>query len=225
MTYRERRERKAERLREWADKREGGAAAVFKQGEPYRSDHAFNTQPGHIPERARLIAREDRAHESLAVARAMDSRAANIEAAAVNAIYSDDPDAIERLEEKLVGLEAQRDRIKAINKAARVGKLAEAELTDKEQRDLMNIAQHQSYYDPLHKGYPPYHLTNLGGNITRCKQRLTTLRNPRPVLPRVILLRYAGECSQCGKHLERRTSAHYSKAESTVWCYPECVAA
>lgn len=226
MTYRERRERKAERLREWAGKRESGAAAVFKQGEPYRGDHAFNTQPGHIPERARLIAREDRAHASLAVARSMDSRAANIEAATDNAIYSDDPDAIERLEKKLAGLVAERDRIKAINKAARAGKLDDGsgtiELTDKEGRDLANIARHQPYYDPLHKGYPPYHLTNLGGNITRCRQRLASLRDPRPSLPRVILLRYAGECSKCGKSLERGATAGYIKSAKTVQCYPEC---
>lgn len=31
----------------------------------YLGDHAFNTQPGHIPLRARVIARDDQAHESL----------------------------------------------------------------------------------------------------------------------------------------------------------------
>ena len=222
MTYRERKLAKAERLREWAEKRETGAAAVFKQGEHYRGDHAFNTQPGHIPERARLIAREDRAHESLAKARDMDSRAGGIEAAADNAIYSDDPDAIEQLEERIAGLEAERDRVKAINKAARAGKLGEIELTAKEQRHLMSIAQHQPYYDPAHKGYPPYLLTNLSGNINRQKKRLETIRNPRPRAPRVISLRYAGECSRCDRGLARGDTAHYDKLESAVWCYPEC---
>lgn len=68
-TYRERREARAERLRGFAEKREATAAATFKSHEQYRGDHAFNTQPGHIPERARVIAREDRAHESLQKAR------------------------------------------------------------------------------------------------------------------------------------------------------------
>ena len=79
MTYRDRREARADRLRGWAGKREDRAAAVFKAGEPFTSDYAFNTQPGHIPFRARLIAREDRAHESLAKAAAMRSRAGGIE--------------------------------------------------------------------------------------------------------------------------------------------------
>ncbi len=223
MTYRERRLRKAERLREWADKRETGAAAVFKRGEPYRGDHAFNTQPGHIPERARLIAREDRAHESVAKAREMDSRAGGIEAAADNAIYSDDPDAIEQLEERIAGLEAERERIKAINTAIRKGQ--PIELTAREQRDLETVAQHQSYYKPWEKGYPPYRLTNLGGNIRRNKERLEALRNPRPRAPRVISLRYAGACSKCDHALARGDTAHYDKQESAVWCYPECGAA
>ena len=59
MTYRERRERRAERLRGWAEARQARAAATFAAHEVYRSDYAFNTQPGHIPERARVIARED----------------------------------------------------------------------------------------------------------------------------------------------------------------------
>jgi hypothetical protein len=222
MTYRERRKRKAERLREWADTRVTSATAVFKAGEPYRSDHAFITQPGHIPERARLIAREDRAHESLAKASIMTSRAAGIEAAADNAIYSDDPDAVERLEEKIAGLEAKRNRIKTINKAARAGKLGEIELTDGEKRDLLSIARH-SYHDAS-KGYPSYALTNLGGNINRCRQRLERLRNPRPKLPRVITLRYGGNCEDCGRKLKRGDIATYDREERTTRCYPKCEA-
>ena len=94
MTYRERREARTERLREWAGKREERAAAVFKAGEPFRGDTAFNTQPGHIPFRAKLIAREDRAHESLAKAGSMRSRADGIEGQLATSIYDADPDAV-----------------------------------------------------------------------------------------------------------------------------------
>src|SRR3989304_4910642 len=107
MTYRERRLQKAERLREWAAKRTVQAQATFKANEPFTTDHAFNAQPGHIPLRSRIIAREDRAHESLAKANSMASRAANIEAAADRAIYSDDPNAIEQLETRIASLEAE----------------------------------------------------------------------------------------------------------------------
>ena len=77
-TYRERREARADRLRGWAAKRETDAATTFKQGERYRGDHAFNTQPGHIPERARLVKREDRAFESMGKADDMDAKATEI---------------------------------------------------------------------------------------------------------------------------------------------------
>ena len=97
MTYRDRREARAERLQEWAGKREDRAAAVFKAGEPFTSDYAFNTQPGHIPVRAKLIAREDRAHESVAKAASMRSRADGIEGQLAGSIYDDDPDAIDAI--------------------------------------------------------------------------------------------------------------------------------
>ncbi len=190
MTYRDRRLAKAERLREWARKREEAAAQTFKTGEQYRGDIAFNTQPGHIPERARLIAREDRAHESLSKARAMKSRAAGIEAAADHAIYSDDPDAVEALTTKIAHLETQRARMRTINAAIRKGlgweaRLAEmgGPLTEREGAALLRIAR----YTPYHckngvPSFPAYALSNLGGNISRLRKRLAQLK-PIQVAP------------------------------------------
>jgi len=174
MTYRERREAKAARLREWAAKREERAAAVFKQGERYSGDYAFNTQPGHIPERARLIAREDRAYENLQKASAMESRADGIAAAADRAIYSDDPNAVEALTERIATLEAQRERCKYINAEIRkgpgwLGRL-DPPLTKQEQQDLKYAAMLNNTV-----GYPAYHLSNLSGNIRRQKQRCSQL--------------------------------------------------
>lgn len=76
-------DRKADKLEGWADKRKADAARVLKAGEPYRSDLAFNTQPGPIPFRARLIAREDRAYESLRKADGMQARANSLRHVAV----------------------------------------------------------------------------------------------------------------------------------------------
>lgn len=164
MTYRERRERRAARLREWADRRTAQATAALATGDKYRGDHAFNTQPGHIPERARLIARQDHAFESLDKAASMNSRAAEIERQADHAIYSDDPDAIERLTEKIAGLEAQRERIKAKN--------AEFRKTHRAELKALPSAYARDQAMP-HRGYE---LQNLGGNITRCRQRLAGLQ-------------------------------------------------
>jgi hypothetical protein len=162
MTYRERREARAERLRGWAEKREAAAAAVFKAGEPFTSDYAFNTQPGHIPFRARLIAREDRAHESLAKAQRMEARADGIEDQLATAIYSDDEDAIPRLRERIAKLEAEREQCKALNAAYRKEHKAE-------------LAAMTPYQRNQAVPFPSYHLTNLSGNISRQRKRLAQL--------------------------------------------------
>jgi hypothetical protein len=161
-TYRERREARAGNYREWAGKRETAAAAVFKAGEPFTSDYAFNTQPGHIPFRAKLIAREDRAHESLGKAAGMRSRADGIEGQLATSIYDDDPDAIEQLRARIERLEAEREAAKAANAAYR--REHKAELAKMEPYDRRQAVP-----------YPGYHFQNLSGNITRQRQRLARL--------------------------------------------------
>jgi len=75
----ERADRKADRLEEWAEKREKVAERTLDTiRERYRGDFAFNTQPGHIPERARVIRAQDRAYESLGVAGHLRGRAAGL---------------------------------------------------------------------------------------------------------------------------------------------------
>jgi hypothetical protein len=178
-TYRERREARAERLREWAEKREAKAAAVFEANRPFTEDYAFNTQPGHIPLRARIIAQEDRAHESLRKAESMAGRAASIEGQLAGAIYSDDPDAVEQLSARIATLEAERDRVKAFNATCRKGSPDWSLITDAEKRSLLRTAEVAAYSVTDRagnfKGFPGYHLTNLSGNIGRQKKRLEAL--------------------------------------------------
>lgn len=71
-------DRKADRLDGWAQKREEKAAATLNSNPTVRHDWAFITQPGHIPERARMNRADDRACESLRKARQMRGRAAGI---------------------------------------------------------------------------------------------------------------------------------------------------
>lgn len=177
MTYRERRERRAERLRGWAAQREERAAAVFAAHEVYRGDYAFNTQPGHIPERARVIAREDRAIESLQKARSMESRADGIEAQLAGAIYSDDPDAIEQLQARIANLEAERDRIKTYNASCRRGQPDESLLDESQRASLASARKWMGAFLERKGGqFPPYALANLNGNIKRNRDRLATLK-------------------------------------------------
>jgi hypothetical protein len=162
MTYRDRREARAERLRGWAGTREERAAAVFEAGKPFTADIAFNTQPGHIPFRARLITREDRAHESLGKATSMRSRADGIEDQLATSIYDDDPDATGQLRARITRLEAGRDAAKAANTAYRKEHKAELNAMTPYQRDQV-------------MPYPGYHFQNLSGNLSRQRARLARL--------------------------------------------------
>jgi hypothetical protein len=162
MTYRERREARAERLRGWAETRVTRAEAVLEAGKPFTSDYAFNTQPGHIPERARIIAREDRAYESLRKAESMAARADGIEGQLATSIYSDDPDAIPRLRERIAKLEAEREQCKARNAAYRKEHRAE-------------LAAMTPYQRNQAVPFPSYHLENLSGNLSRQRKRLAQL--------------------------------------------------
>ena len=71
-------DKRADRLQGWADARRQRALATFEHNRIYTGDHAFNTQPGHIPLRARVIAQENRAFESLQVAERLENKAASV---------------------------------------------------------------------------------------------------------------------------------------------------
>lgn len=176
-TYRERREARAERLRQWAEQRQARASATLAAdaAQPYAHDIAFLTQPGHIPERARMIAREDRAFESLAKAQSMAARADGIEAQAERAIYSDDPDAPERLRARIADLEAERDRIKTYNATCRAGRPDPTVLDDRQRADLLSLARYAAFQLGKNGAMPAYALSNLAGNIARQRDRLARM--------------------------------------------------
>lgn len=71
-------DRKADKYDGWAAKRRARANATLEHNERYTGDIAFNTQPGHIPLRARVIKQNDRAFESLAVADKFTEKAAGL---------------------------------------------------------------------------------------------------------------------------------------------------
>ena len=181
-TYRERREARAERLRGWADKREAKSAAAHETaeqmaglipfGQPVIANH--HSTGRDLRYRARIGATVDRAIENGRKAEEMRSKVANIEAAAAGAIYSDDPDAVERLTEKLARLEAERARITAYNKSCRKG-TPDPALLDERQRDslptLARVGQLKA-----NGAMPAYATSNLSGTIATTRKRLATLQ-------------------------------------------------
>ena len=187
-TYRERREAKAERLREWADKREAKADAAYARarqlgdaipfGQPVLVGH--HSEGRHRRDLGRIDSAMTQTVEHSRKAEEMRRRADNIEAAAAHAIYSDDDDAVERLRERIAELEAERARIKAYNascrKAAKAGGTGDTSiLTDAERADLLSLAKYAPYQLRAGGAFPAYKLSNLSGNIKRNRDRLAEL--------------------------------------------------
>lgn len=185
MTTRERRERRAARLREWAAKREQKAVQSSAQarelgsqiplGQPILVGH--HSERGHRRHLARIDSAMSRAAEHADKARSMESRADNIEAALDCSIYSDDADAVERLRERIAALEAERDRIKAYNASARKGAPDESLLDGRQRATLESVRRHTPYALGKGGGFPAYVLSNLSGNIKRNRDRLAVLGN------------------------------------------------
>ena len=182
-TYRERREAQAERLRQWATKRETraeqAAASVdaltssIPLGQPILLGH--HSQRRAERDRDRIVNGTRRVVEHSTKAREFTSRAKNIEAAAEHAIYSDDADAITRLKERIAGLENERDTIKAYNAACRKGTADPATLPDNLERELANSIRVWGDVQCPGGRFPSYTLRNLSGNISRQKSRLAAL--------------------------------------------------
>ena len=70
--------KRADKYDEWASKRELKANNIFKRNKPFTQDHAFNTQPGHIPLRSRIIKSEDKALDNLKTAERFRNKADNL---------------------------------------------------------------------------------------------------------------------------------------------------
>ena len=181
MTYRERREAKAERLREWAEKRDRKAAAALTRAHDLADTIPFG-QPilvGHHSE-GRARRDKERIHQGFGKgfehqgkAEEFRERADNIERAAEHAIYSDDDDAIPRLCERIASLEAERGRIKAYNASCRNGSPDVSLLDAKQQAEVASVTRLGLLN--VNGAYPGYALTNLSGNINRLKKRLAHL--------------------------------------------------
>lgn len=184
MTYRDRREARAERLRVWAAAREVKSDAAYAAVRVIGDQIPFG-QPilvGHHSEgrarrdQQRMRTGMDRSVEHADKAQSMNARADNIEGQLARAIYSDDTDAVPALEARLAGLEAERDRIKTYNASCRKG-ARDLDLLDAKQRaDLLSTATSSPYMIGKQGQMPGYVLTNLSGNITRNRKRLEQLR-------------------------------------------------
>ena len=205
-TYRERRAAKADRLREWAGKREQTSSAMLESvqkraeliplGEPIHSRTDRNR-------REKIWNQFDRAHDIATKGAQMTARADGIERQTANAIYSDDADAIERLAHKVETLERQGDAIKSENAAYRKAHRVELKaMPSAWERD--NAMPHRSY-----------ELTNLGATIRIARERIIGLEREAVQGPtdRIIVARRDGACETCGADLHRGQNIRYNRQQ------------
>lgn len=183
MTYRERRERRAERRREWADGRDEKADAAHQAsheatagipfGQPILVGHHSEGRHRNAVEQSQRQASKAVEHSSMA--RCHRQAADTIEAQLDKAIYEDDPDAIERLRTRIEAGEEKRERIKQYNRNRRKGSRDMSPLNEREQKELLDTARVASFQLGKKGEAPGYWLTNLGGRINRDKKRLARL--------------------------------------------------
>jgi Domain of unknown function (DUF3560) len=182
-TYRERREARAARLRQWAASREAKAAQsassvqavadMIPLGQPILLGH--HSQRRAERDRDRIERGMRRTIEHTSKAREFSRRAENIDAAAEDAIYSDDPDAIVKLRARIAERESERDTIKAYNAACRKGTPDPATLPDRLRSDLQAAINAWGESQCPNGRFPAYTLSNLSANIRRDRQRLASL--------------------------------------------------
>ena len=189
MTYRERRERRAERLRGWADGRRAKAASGFARadaissmiplGQPILVGH--HSEGRHRRDLDRIDSGMRQGIDSQRMALRHDSRADNIEAALDRSIYSDDADAIEKLAARIRGLEAERARIKAYNASCRKGQPDMSLLDDAQRASLESCLKYAAYSCGKQGEMPSYTAANLSGSISKQRQRLEMRRRAAAV--------------------------------------------
>lgn len=218
MTYRERRLARAERLRGYADSNEARSDARYagaKQisdgipfGQPILVAH--HSEGRHRRDLAKIDAGMGAAVELGRKAEKQAHAADAIEAQAAGAIYDDDPDAIAALTAKLAKLEARREQMKSANTEYRREHRAELKAMDP--------------YDRARAvPYVAYELSNLGGNITRCRERLARLEREKVSGPRdrQITARFDSECEDCGAALTKGQLIRYNRQQGAR-CAPNC---
>ena len=204
MTYRDRRERRADRREEWAEKRSAKQDAAF-EGARKLADAIPLGQPILVGHHSEKRARRDaeRIHNGMTrgvehgeMAKHHGAAADTIRRQLDESIYRDDTDELARLEEKRATLTVERDRRKAINvwfrKNAGTKQRIGYQLDDATWATVCDALKKGAKEIPLttseireigsaaqHSGflgYPPYAMTNLGASIRRVEQRIPAAR-------------------------------------------------
>ena len=191
MNRRERLENKLAKRREWAEKAEQRSRKEWEKSEKAVEGISFG-QPilvGHHSEKrhraavARAQAAGTRAVEESNLAKHHLEKAAGLSDYLENTIFDDDPDAIEKIEQKIARLEKEHEFMLAVNKICRNRKLNEAEkisaivaLGASEESARKIFAPEYSWQSA---GFESWALSNNSANIRRYTERLATMKARR----------------------------------------------
>lgn len=209
MTTRERLEHKLEKREEWAAKASERCTAEFETarqitehipfGQPILVGH--HSEAGHRRAIERSAGHMDKGCEAYNLAKYHESKARGLQDQLDRTIFSDDEDAVERIEAKIAEKEATQERYKRINKIIRSKATPEEKVAALVITCGMTEAGAKERVEK-NAQIPAYAMTNNNSEIRRLKQRLVSIkaRNER---------RTAAEQSENGVTITHCTGTAY----------------
>lgn len=189
-SYEQKLERRRERLERAAERAEDRSAAAFEQSNK-AIEHIPFGQPilvGHHSEGAHRSALK-KCHRAMDRFVAEGRKAEHLDRLASRVgkggISSDDPDAPEKLQERLAALERRRAEMKRVNAQFRNGGWEAVEGLSDETRERLKAIMAQAPWVKV--PFEAYSLSNLGANIRRVKERIEELEAKAEEPPRAAL--------------------------------------
>lgn len=188
MTRRERLENKLAKRNEWAEKAEQRSHAEWEKsakavegisfGQPILVGH--HSEKRHRAAIARAQAAGNRAIEESNLSKHHREKAAGLSDYLECTIFDDDPDAIERIQQKIENLERQHEIMLVVNKICRNKKLDEfAKISAIVDLGLSESAAKEAVHPSeswQSVGFDSYVISNNKANIRRYKERLVSLK-------------------------------------------------
>ncbi|MGB3780688.1 MAG: DUF3560 domain-containing protein [Tunicatimonas sp.] len=184
--FEERRQNRKERYEELADKNRQqseerydaarGIGSRIPMGQPILVGH--HSERGHRADLKRIDSNMRKSIKHDGKARHYEQRAQTIEND--RTIYSDDPNAIQKLKQRLADLEEYQAWMKTINKLCRSKKLTDEHIAEQLEDEYgLGTSVIQKLLNPQYsyqkRGFQTWRLSNNNANIRRIKERIAQL--------------------------------------------------
>jgi hypothetical protein len=177
MTRRERLLASLERRKAWAGSRKKKSAAAFDSarkategipfGQPILVGHHSESAHRNAIRKSHNAMRKGIEHDEMASHH--KSKARGIERQLAGSVFSDDPDALEKLKGRVGYLEEQREMIKLFNKKG------DTEMLSNSLREHLAMCVNARQCNG--KRFPSYVLSNIGQEINRNKKRIASIES------------------------------------------------